>query len=214
MSAPGSGIAWVVGLLAAVVMASAMAAGRDAQVERAAMLVAQAAPLDATFPALLAKNPSWPLNGFEDKLPAIQLSCMRDKMTRERYLDELRSAVAAFMRAEPEAFARAVAQLDGGTAAVVGRLFMSGVDRGIEREAINGKTVAQATDALNAQEKGQVVDFTMSPAYADARRLVGFDGNLSENAPRLGEELAMKRLGPMLLGAMSECQIPTSILFE
>lgn len=187
----------------------------DAKVDQLTDLVVEAVPLGKIFGMLAEADPKWPMQDKPNAVSAGQLACMRRELSPAGHREATRRDVIAYMAREPEQVDADIRVLSDGAAMLMGRLMLAGAEG--ERTG-NQVTPEQVMSDSTPEQLAAFMAFMTSPDYRDIRSLAGigeaFDAGQSaaENEAAgegAGQTLAMR----VMLGAMSRCDVPTSVLF-
>jgi hypothetical protein len=209
-------------LLAGVALfASAHAAGPakasdEAQTERLTDLMVELVPMGRIFEMLAKDDPKWPMQEKPDAVTPAQLSCLRTELSTAGYRRGKRTDVAAYAAANPSSLADDVKLLEGGAAALMGRLMMAGAEgerTGVkvsEQEVLGGATPEQLASFMA---------FMTGPDHAGLRKLAGignaFSGEKSaEENEKSGEAAGENLATQVMLRAMGSCEVSMATLFN
>ncbi|HEU0152521.1 MAG TPA: hypothetical protein VFQ84_04150 [Arenimonas sp.] len=206
-------VASAAGLLMALPAAAEPAGAR---VARLTDLVVETVPMGEVLGRLAATNPDWPLQENPDLVSAGQLACLRDELSEGGYRRMKRTEVVAYV-AEDAARADAdIALLEAGAAWMMRQLMLAGVEE--ERTGIpfdEAQIMAQASEA----QLGAFMQMMTGEEQASLRVLLGIGeaydaGRSADENEAAGEQAGGDLATRIVLKAMANCSIPTSVLFN
>jgi hypothetical protein len=186
------------------------------RVARLTDLVVQTVPMGEIFETLAATSPDWPLQEKPGAVGAGQLACLRDELSEAGYRRMKRTEVVAYVAENPSLVDADIAVLEAGGARMMSTLMLAGVEQ--ERTGVpvdQNEILAQASE----QETAAFMQMMTGAEQSKLRRLMGignaFDAARSaDENESAGEEAGADLATRVMTKAMSNCDVPVSVLFE
>ncbi|HEY1137119.1 MAG TPA: hypothetical protein VGE64_06490 [Xanthomonadaceae bacterium] len=208
-------------LAGAALLASAHAAGpakgaSDAKTDRLTDLMVELVPMGRIFEMLAKDDPKWPMQDKPDAVTPTQLSCLRSELSTAGYRRAKRKDVAEYVSTHPSRIDADVTLLEGGAAAMMGRLMMAGAEG--ERTGVK-VSEQEVLGSATPEQLASFMAFMTAPDHADLRKLSGL-GNAfstsksSEENEQSGEAAGENLATQVMLRAMSACEVSMATLFN
>lgn len=203
-------------LLAALLGLAPVASADQARIERLTDLLVQAIPMGSIFETLADADQNWPMQEKPEAVTKAQLGCLRGQLSESGYRRAKRAEVAEYAAKHADLLDQDIRVLSEGGAFLMGKLMLAGVEQ--ERTGVPVSEAELMADATPEQLMS-FMSFMTAPDYAPLRRLAGignaFDAGASaEENEASGEAAGSDMATRVMLGAMSACDVPTSVLFE
>ena len=209
-------------LLAGVVLfASAQAAGpakgsKDAKTDRLTDLMVELVPMGRIFDMLAKDDPKWPMQDKPDAVTPTQLSCLRAELSTVGYRRAKRKDVVEYVSAHPSRIDADVTLLEGGAAAMMGRLMMAGAEG--ERTGVK-VSEQEVLGAATPEQLASFMAFMTAPDHEGLRKLSGIGnafstGKSSEENEQSGEAAGENLATQVMLRAMGTCEVSMATLFN
>lgn len=191
-------------------------ASSGAKTDRLTDLMVELVPMGKIFEMLAKDNPKWPVQDKPEAVTPVQLSCLRAELSNTGYRRAKRKDVAEYVAENPSRIDAEVKLLEGGAAALMGRLMMAGAEgerTGVkmsEQEVLAGATPEQLASFMA---------FMTAPDHEALRKLSGIGNAFStsksaseneQSGEAAGENLATQ----VMLRAMGECKVSMEALFN
>ncbi|GGD59982.1 hypothetical protein [Pseudoxanthomonas indica] len=157
------------------------------------------------------KDPTWPLQDKASAVPANQLICLRNELSREGFRRNKRLEVVEYAQQHAANFADETRKAQA-VAPVMARMVGAGI------VAANTGTELDPTSALKNTTVDELLVFNdvfRDPKYRDLRELTGFGDILSfENGRQeeAGKATGEKIVVTLMLKAMKTCEVEPSAL--
>lgn len=208
-------------LLGAALFAPAHAAepakeSKDAKTDRLTDLMVELVPMGQIFEMLAKDNPKWPMQDKPDAVTPAQLSCLRTELSSAGYRRAKRKDVAEYVSANPSHVDADVALLEGGAAAMMGRLMIAGAEG--ERTGVKASE-QEVLGAATTEQMASFMAFMTAPDHEGLRKLSGI-GNAfsasksSEENEQSGEAAGGNLATQVMLRAMGACEVSMATLFN
>lgn len=208
-------------LAGATLFASAHAAGpakgsKDAKTDRLTDLMVELVPMGRIFEMLAKEDPKWPMQDKPDAVTPAQLSCLRTELSTEGYRRAKRKDVAEYVSVNPSRVDADVTLLEGGAAAMMGKLMMAGAEG--ERTGVK-VSEQEVLGAATPEQLASFMAFMTAPDHEGLRKLSGI-GNAfstaksSEENEQSGEAAGENLATQVMLRAMSACEVSMATLFN
>jgi hypothetical protein len=184
--------------------------------ERLTDLVVRAFPMGDLFQKDLDKWPTWPLENSvaKSKVDATQLHCMRQRMSAAGFREYRRKAVEEFIRQYPDQVRDAIDVLAQGAADAMAFSFQTGMENDDASDGeILFKVITHGMQKLTMEQVKKFDDLTSQKKYKALREMLLFGhGDFFSDDAESGEAFGKMVVGTLMLEAMSDCKIPTSVL--
>lgn len=209
-------------LAGAALFASAHAAGpakkasKDAQTDRLTDLMVELVPMGRIFEMLAKNDPKWPVQDKPDAVTPTQLSCLRSELSTVGYRRTKHKDVVEYVSANPSRVDADVTLLEGGAAAIMGRLMMAGAEG--ERTGVK-VSEQEVLGAATPEQLASFMAFMAAPDHEGLRKLSGI-GNAfstaksSEENEQSGEAAGENLATQVMLRAMGACEVSMAALFN
>lgn len=204
-------------LLLAIVLAPSGAFGQAAAMPNDATRLGQAAarmmPLGDVLEAAAKDDPTWPITGKPNVMDARQLACVRENLGERQFQEMMVKRAESYVHENPARIAEDLRLLEGGG----GQLFARMVSEGIKAQ--RGKQEMDANQLMvgaTPEDIAGMMALASDPRNQPLRVLIGFDQTITngDSGKRAGHSAALTFMVPMLMGAMSACNVPTSALLK
>lgn len=187
-----------------------------ARVARLTDLVVRTVPMGEVFTMLARSDADWPVQDNPGAVSAGQLACLRDELSNDGYRRMKRTEVIAYVAENPGRADADIAVLEAGGAKMMNRLMLAGVEQ--ERTGVpvdQAKIMGEAT----AGELAAFMQMMTGPEQTALRKLLGignaYDAERSaEENESAGEDAGADLATKVMLKAMSNCDVPTDVLFQ
>ena len=203
------------GLVLASPLALASAgAGQGARIERLLDAMVEMMPFGQVFDMLASQDPTWPLTGAADRVDAGALACLRGELSSAGYRRYQLPLVTAYAVNNPDRVEKDLALLEGGGAALFGKLVIAGAEG--ERTGVQVNPEVVLADATPEQLAAFMEVFS-DPGAAGLRELAGFGEALDLDKSEAENEAAGEKVGGDLAGmllqrALSTCRVDPELL--
>lgn len=203
-------------LLAALLVLAPVASADPARLDRLADLLVQAIPMGVLFDGMADEDPNWPMQENPRAISKAQLGCLRGELSSSGYRRAKRAEVVEYAAKHADKIDADIELLEEGAAVLMGKLMLAGAEQ--ERTGVpvsEAELLGQATP----EQLAAFMSFMTAPDNAPLRRLAGignaFDASATdEENEASGEAAGSDMVTRVILGAMSACEVPTSVLFE
>lgn len=188
----------------------------DALVSRMTDLQVRMFPFGAIFEMLAKDDPKWPMQQNPDAVTPEQLECLRGELSMDGYRRYKRTRVATYVAANPKRAEAEAELLSQGAAELFGKLVLAGAEA--ERSGAPA-TPEEALKDATPEQMMAFMSFFSDPNYAELRKMSGLGDAIdtrksAEENESVGEQLGSTITMQIMLGAMTTCQVPTSVLFR
>ena len=158
---------------------------------------------------LAEKMPKWPIQEHPEVMSDMQLTCVRAHLREVDFHRSLSDRVDAYVRDNPSRIEDDIKLLEGSGGILYGRLIQMGIDA----EATGKKPdVQKITSELKPEEVRDIFTLRSDARYRLLRELMGMSVTPDPNdGTESGKQIAKTFMVPMLLNAMSTCNVPMSI---
>lgn len=203
------------GLVLASPLALASAgAGQGAKIERLLDAMVEMMPFGQVFDMLASQDPTWPLTGAADRVDAGALACLRGELSSAGYRRYQLPLVTAYAVNNPDRVDKDLALLEGGGAALFGKLVIAGAEG--ERTGVEVNPEVVLADATPEQLTAFMEVFS-DPGAAGLRELAGFGEALDLDKSEAENEAAGEKVGGDLAGmllqrALRTCRVDPQLL--
>lgn len=203
------------GLVLASPLALASAgAGQGAKIERLLDAMVEMMPFGRVFDMLASQDPTWPLTGAADRVDAGALACLRGELSSAGYRRYQLPLVTAYAVNNPDRVDKDLALLEGGGAALFGKLVIAGAEG--ERTGVEVNPEVVLADATPEQLTAFMEVFS-DPGAAGLRELAGFGEALDLDKSEAENEAAGEKVGGDLAGmllqrALRTCRVDPQLL--
>ncbi|HQZ32521.1 MAG TPA: hypothetical protein PLG89_11740 [Arenimonas sp.] len=204
---------------ASLVLASPLAlasagAGQGAKIERLLDAMVEMMPFGQVFDMLASQDPTWPLTGAADRVDAGALACLRGELSSAGYRRYQLPLVTAYAVNNPDRVDKDLALLEGGGAALFGKLVIAGAEG--ERTGVEVNPEVVLADATPEQLTAFMEVFS-DPGAAGLRELAGFGEALDLDKSEAENEAAGEKVGGDLAGmllqrALRTCRVDPQLL--
>ncbi len=204
---------------ASLVLASPLAlasagAGQGAKIERLLDAMVEMMPFGRVFDMLASQDPTWPLTGAADRVDAGALACLRGELSSAGYRRYQLPLVTAYAVNNPDRVDKDLALLEGGGAALFGKLVIAGAEG--ERTGVEVNPEVVLADATPEQLTAFMEVFS-DPGAAGLRELAGFGEALDLDKSEAENEAAGEKVGGDLAGmllqrALRTCRVDPQLL--
>ena len=204
---------------ASLVLASPLAlasagAGQGAKIERLLDAMVEMMPFGRVFDMLASQDPTWPLTGAADRVDAGALACLRGELSSAGYRRYQLPLVTAYAVNNPDRVEKDLALLEGGGAALFGKLVIAGAEG--ERTGVEVNPEVVLADATPEQLTAFMEVFS-DPGAAGLRELAGFGEALDLDKSEAENEAAGEKVGGDLAGmllqrALRTCRVDPQLL--
>jgi len=196
----------------APVAAPAATAVSEADIDRLTDLLVQLMPFGKVFDSLGKADPKWPAQDRPTAVNAAELACLRGELSSAGVRRGKRKEVAIYAANRPHNVKRDIELLEGGAAALFGRLIMAGaesVDSGKPPETDSVVSSAGTAEQLS------LMTLATDPQYLDLRNLAGLGDMFNQpgteqDSQARGEKLGSNLVTVLMLKAMTTCDVPVS----
>ena len=186
------------------------------RVARLTDLVVQTVPMGEIFTMLADTSPEWPMQEKPGAVSAGQLACLRDELSNDGYRRMKRTEVVAYVAENSAEVNADIAVLERGAAKTMRALMLAGVEQERTGVAVDqNEILGQATP----DELAAFMQMMTDEKQSKLRRLLGignaFDAARSaEENESAGEAAGGDLATRVMLKAMSNCSVPSSVLFQ
>ena len=170
-------------------------------------------PLGRVLEAAAAEDPKWPINDKPDAMDATQLACVRQNLRQPQFEAMMTKRAEDYVRDNPARVADDIAILEGGGGQLFARMINEGIAAGREKRQVD---IVKVVGASKPDEIAGMMTLANDPRYQPLRELIGFNQSISngETGKAAGESAALTFMLPMLMGALTTCNVPASALMK
>jgi hypothetical protein len=209
-------IAVTVLALFSVFGAQAASSKDTAEVEQMTDLLVEMLPFGHIFEMAAKADPKWPMQEKPGAIKPEKLSCLRGELSTDGYRRMKMAEVKAYAETNTSRMKSDLELLSNGASLLFGKLMMAGV------ESERSGTQVDPADIMKQATPEQMMSFVTffsDPNYTGLRKLAGIGDALGMNKSVGENESAGEQLGASLatqamLKAMTNCDVPMSVLFE
>ncbi len=190
---------------------AALSAQSVSDASRLARAAAPLMPLGKVLEDAATADPVWPFTENPGDVDAAQLACVRGNLREPQFLAFMEERAADYIRAHPDRVVDDIALLEGGGGKLFARLISEGIAAGsAKREMDLGAVMGQAQPG----DLTAMLALSSEPRYQPVRELIGINQamNGGESSKAAGESAALTFVLPMLMNAMTTCNVPVSAL--
>ena len=163
-----------------------------------------------------AHDPAWPMQQKVDAVTVDQLACLRRELSSEGYRRSKQASVEAHAKANPSRFAGDLKLLNGGAAAMFGKLVKTGfAKKGADDASADTMSVLKSS---SSEELLSFMTFFSDPEYAPLRTLSGIGNSMdinksSEENEAIGQSIGSSLVMKLMISSMASCNVPPSAIF-
>lgn len=170
-------------------------------------------PLGRVLEAAAAEDPKWPINHKPDAMDATQLACVRQNLRQPQFQELMAKRAADYVRDNPARVADDIRLLEGGGGQLFARMINEGIVAGREKREVD---IMKVVGASKPEDIAGMMTLANDPRQQPLRELIGFNQTISngETGKAAGENAALTFMLPMLMAAMTTCNVPASALMK
>lgn len=205
--------ALVIGLIALSGIESKASPSDAVDASRLGQAAARMMPLGDVMEMAAKDDPMWPIADKPGAMDAKQLACVRGNLGPLQFQDMMVKRATDYIRDNPARAADDLRLLEGGGGQLFARMVKEGInaERG-KREVDMAGLLAGATP----NDIAGMMALSSDPKNQPLRVLIGFDQAVTngDSGKRAGESAAMTFMLPMLMSAMTACEVPASAFLK
>lgn len=184
---------------------------------RLGQAAAKMMPLGYALETAAQDDPLWPIAETPDALNATQLACVRSNLRQPQFQAMMEKRAKDYVRDNPARAADDLKLLEGGGGQLFARMVTEGIKS--ERNNANASTKVDMTALMLGSKPDDIAGMmalASDPQNQPLRVLIGFDQSItdSDSGKEAGQSAAMTFMMPMLMNAMTTCNVPASALLK